>query len=123
MKFLGDIPIGRATIVRLRALGHDTISVRDRLPPNAADPEIIRLAITEERIILCFDLGFSDLVATAGQTIPSVITFRTTIHNAEYINRRLETILPEIEADLARGVLVTVEDTRVRIRPLPINRK
>ncbi|NLU19836.1 MAG: DUF5615 family PIN-like protein [Phycisphaerae bacterium] len=59
MRFLGDIPFGRATLDYLRRQGHDVIGVCDRLPPNASDEEIVRLAITENRIILCFDLDFS----------------------------------------------------------------
>ena len=120
MRFLGDIPIGRTTLEHLRRQGHDAVGLRDRLRPTACDADIVRLAAAEDRIILCFDLGFSSLVALAGVQLPSVVTFRTRRHGAEYINQRLDAVLPEITLDLSRGALATVEDYRVRIRPLPV---
>ena len=120
MKFLADIPIGRATLQHLKLQGHDAISVRDRLPPTSPDPDIIRLAAAEERIILCFDLGMAELVALSGQVLPSVITLRTSRHGVEFVNQRLDSIIPEIASELLRGVLATVEDHRVRVRSLPI---
>lgn len=122
MKFLGDVPIGRETIEYLRHAGHDAVRAIERLPGDATDTALVQLAVREQRVILCFDLDFSAIVATSAQQRPSVITFRTTRRNATYITERLGGILPEITADLERGVLVTVEDTRVRIRPLPVVR-
>jgi len=39
---------------------------------------------------------------------------------ADAVNRRLEGLLPEQAEALASGVLILVEDTRYRIRRLPI---
>jgi predicted nuclease of predicted toxin-antitoxin system len=123
MKFIGDIPIARATLERLSLAGHDAISVRDRLSPKASDPEILRLAAMEGRVVICFDLGLADLVALSRQPLPSVITFRTSRHRADYMTRRQESVLPDIADDLKRGALVTIEDARVRVRPLPVQMK
>lgn len=120
MRILGDIPIGCATREFLKACGHDVINVRDRLPPTASDPDIIRLAVAEDRIVLCFDLDMAGLVALSREYLPSVITLRTSRQSAEYVNKRLLAILPDIESESARGALVTVEDHRVRIRELPV---
>ena len=38
----------------------------------------------------------------------------------ETVNARLEVVLPLVEADVAAGAIVTVEDVRVRCRLLPI---
>lgn len=123
MKFIGDIPIARATLDYLNHSGHDAIGVKDRLSPKASDPEVLRLAAAEGRIVICFDLGFADLVALSRQRLPSVITFRTSRHRADYITRRLASVLPDIADDLKRGALVTIEDARVRVRPLPVQTK
>ena len=120
MKFLGDVAIAQLTIDHLRRQGHNAIRVVDRLPPTASDAEIVRLATTEGRVILCFDLDFGALVALAGGRSPSVVTFRTTKQRPTYINRRLDAILEDIEEDLLRGALATVEDHRVRVRSLPV---
>ena len=62
------------------------------------------------------------LVALSGEPLPSVITFRTSKQHAAYLKARLDELLPEIQQDLLKGVLATVEDDRVRIRMLPILR-
>jgi predicted nuclease of predicted toxin-antitoxin system len=123
MKFLGDVPIGRATIELLRQAGHDVVRAVDRLPPTATDGELVQLAVRDERVILCFDLDFGAIVAKSGHARPSVITFRTTRRHPAFINERLKEVLAQIEADLPRGVLVTIEDWRVRVRPLPVVRR
>ncbi|MEK6643767.1 MAG: DUF5615 family PIN-like protein [Planctomycetota bacterium] len=120
MRFLGDIPIGRVTLTHLTSLGHDAIHVSARLPPTAKDSEIIHLAATEQRIVLCFDLGMAELVALSGLKLPTVITFRTTRRKAEHINRHMDILLAELGDELLTGLLVTVEDLRLRVRPLPI---
>ena len=120
MKFLGDIPISRRTLQYLQNQGHDAVAAGERLAPTASDAEIIRLAASEERVILCFDLGFAELVALSGEKLPSLITFRTTRQQPDFINSRLDDVLPEIMEDLERGALATVEDHRVRVRPLLI---
>ena len=123
MKFLGDIPIGRSTIEMLRELGHDAVRAADRLSPMASDRELVELAVREERIILCFDLDFSAIVAATGQCRPSVVTFRTFRRSATEVNARLQQALNELKDDLPKGVLVTIEDARIRVRPLPVVRR
>jgi predicted nuclease of predicted toxin-antitoxin system len=120
VKFLADIPIGRETVEYLRLLGHDCVRAAERLPANASDPEIIRLAVAEGLVVLCFDLDFAALVALSRERLPSVVTFRTSLHRPAYINQRLGAVLSELEPELARGALATVEDGRVRVRALPI---
>lgn len=120
MRFLGDIPIGRATIEHLTAHGHDAVHVSALLPSTATDLEIVDAAIREGRTILCFDLDFSAIVAASGLRAPSVVTFRTRIRNSRYINRRLDAVLEVIEPELTRGAMVTVDDGSVRIRTIPI---
>lgn len=121
MKFLADIPIGRATTAYLQKHGHDCVRVADRLLPTASDSEIVRLAAIENRVIICFDLGMASIVALSGHKLPSVITFRTKRQSAEVINAKLDAILPALSADLENGVLATVEDRRVRVRRLPVS--
>ena len=118
MKFLGDIPISSRTLQHLQNQDHDAVAAREQLAPTASDAEIIRLAASESRVILCFDLGLAELVALSGEKLPSLITFRTTRQQPDFINSRLDEVLPEIAGDLERGALATVEDHRVRVRPL-----
>lgn len=115
-----DIPFAKSTVQLLRSLGHDAIHVIDRLPANAPDREIVALASAERRTIVCFDLDFAAIVATAGAIAQSILTFRTTGRGASFVERTLLELLPQVESDLQKGALVTVDDNSVRIRSLPI---
>ena len=120
MRFLADIPIGRSTIEYLKGSGHDVLRVSDRLSATASDSEIVRLAVAESRIVLCFDLGVAQLVALSGKQLPSIVTLRMTRQSALFVNERLGAVLPMIAEELDRGALAAVEDFRVRVRSLPI---
>ena len=66
------------------------------------------------------DLDFSAIVALSGRAAPSVISLRLTSSRIETVNARLEQVLLAIESDLMQGALVTVEDSRLRTRKLPL---
>lgn len=122
MKFLGDVPVARLTLDYLRSLGHDCISIRESLPHTAKDEAIVSLAIEENRVILCFDLDMATIVAQSGKRLPSVVTFRTSRQGGPYIITRMPSVLQELEANAALGLLLVVEDARIRVRRLPILR-
>jgi hypothetical protein len=62
--------------------------------------------------------GLGHDVARVG--IASVILLRLSTARIELVNDVVERALPNLESDLADGVLVTIEDARVRVRKLPI---
>jgi predicted nuclease of predicted toxin-antitoxin system len=74
------------------------------------------------RVILTFDLDFSDLLATGLHELPSVVVFRLQNQTPVSVNPRLLQLLVEREDDLAEGVIVMVEEKRYRLRRLPIHR-
>src|SRR5437870_11626889 len=104
----------------LRDQGHDALHLRERGMHRAADAEIFRVALAEERIVLTFDLDFSDIAAFAQDDRARVIVFRLANARARNVIDRLTTVLRESEEVFRRGVIVVVEDTRHRIRYLPI---
>lgn len=120
MRILADVHISPRTVELLRSLGHDTVPVSDALAPTAADHEIVAEAIRDRRFILTQDLDFSAIVALSGRTMPSVVSLRLTSSRIEAVNARLEQVLPVIQADLVHGTLVTVENSRIRTRKLPL---
>jgi predicted nuclease of predicted toxin-antitoxin system len=86
---------------------------------RAADRETERARV-DDAIVLTFDLDFGDVLAMAVLEKPSVIIFRLTDERPESVNPRLATVLEERSADLESGALVLVEDSRYRVRKLPI---
>jgi predicted nuclease of predicted toxin-antitoxin system len=120
MKLLADVHTAPRTVDFLRALGHDVIRTPEVLPADAADEEIIRHAFDHGRVIVTQDLDFSALVALSGANRPSVPSPRLSSSRAEHVNEVLQRVLPDVEAPLHAGAIVSVEDERVRIRDLPI---
>ena len=98
------------------------ISVINRSPATASDAEIVRIANSEGSVVVCFDLDFAAIVAMSGDVRPSVVTLRTTLRGPGFVTPVLERPLPAIENELRARCLVSVEDDRVCVRPLPLAR-
>ena len=120
MKLLADLHISPRTVEFLVSLGHDIVRINSILPVTSPDELIVARAIEEQRTILTQDLDFSALIALTGETLPSLITLRLSSSRIEYVNAVLQKVLPALEQDVGIGMLITVEDERVRRRPLPI---
>jgi predicted nuclease of predicted toxin-antitoxin system len=73
--------------------------------------------------VLTFDFDFGDLLALGVLDKPSAIIFRLTDERADAVNQGLSTVLNERGAELESGALILVEDTRYRIRKLPMRRE
>ena len=112
--------ISPATVQHLIELGHDVVRVSAVMPNNAADREIVDWAVAHERAVLTQDLDFSDIVALSGAGRPSLITLRLSDSRVDNVNRVLSSVLFRLESQVSNGIAVTVEDSRVRIRRLPI---
>jgi predicted nuclease of predicted toxin-antitoxin system len=104
----------------LRQLGHDVIRINEILPATAPDPAIVARAVGDGRTILTQDLDFSALIVLTRKAAPSLISLRLSSSRIEHVNTVLHRILPELEEEVQRGVLVTVEDHRIRRRRLPL---
>jgi predicted nuclease of predicted toxin-antitoxin system len=122
MRFLADAGISPATIEYLTARGHDAIHVRSIGLQRAADSILVERATAEGRIILTFDLDFGDILALQVRDKPSVMIFRLSDERAAQVNSRLGIVIDECADDLSVGALVLVEDSRYRVRKLPIGR-
>ena len=123
MKVLADMPISPKTVIYLNSLGYQGIRV-DRLEmQKAEDEEIINYAYENDMVILTMDLDFGAILAHLGWGKPSVIIFRLNNPDINQVNTLLNKILREIKPDLERGVIVIVEEDRVRIRDLPIEKE
>lgn len=121
MRLLCYLHLSPVTVQFLRHLGHDAIRATERLPATAADEEILELARTDGRVLVTQDLDFGALLAASGARAPSVVTLRLALPHVEAVNRVLAATLSAAETALTQGAIVSAEDQRVRIRPLPID--
>ena len=120
LRFLADMNLSPITVDILQREGWDMVRVSTLLPANASDAEILVLARRQNRVVVTQDLDFSALLALGGYAQPSLITLRLSNTDPSLVTERLRQIAPQSEQALEEGSAVTVDDSSLRIRRLPI---
>ena len=106
-------------IETLNGVGIEAIHWSTIGPSNAPDDEIMKYAGAHGFIVLTNDLDFGTALALTNLPKPSVVQLRMDELDPVIVGDRLTSILLRLRAELESGALVTVEDTRVRLRLLP----
>jgi predicted nuclease of predicted toxin-antitoxin system len=122
MRFLADMGVDIRVVQWLRQNGHDAKHLRDEGLHRIPNGEIFVKAISENRVIVTFDLDFGEIVALSQGGKASVILLR--LHNTRtpHLIQRLATVLADATEALEQGAVVVVEESRHRIRYLPLGR-
>jgi predicted nuclease of predicted toxin-antitoxin system len=122
MKFLVDNALSPAISARLAEAGHDAIHVRDVGMHASADDEVFDLAENEGRVIVSSDTDFGALLAVRRKRTPSFILFRRSQGRRpkEFVSQVLY-LVERYTEQLRLGCILTVGDTSVRLRLLPVD--
>jgi predicted nuclease of predicted toxin-antitoxin system len=84
-------------------------------------PMIARSSMRRSKpMIVAEDADFGTILAMRGESRPSAILFRCRFKSTERLLPLLLASLPRFDVDLAAGAIVVIEETRIRVRRLPI---
>ena len=122
MRFLADMGVALRVVDWLREAGHDARHLRDEALHRLPDGEVFAKADAEDRILLTFDLDFGEILALSGSRSVSVVLFRLRNTRTPHVIDRLARVLETSGQALEEGAVVVVEDTRHRVRRLPLGR-
>lgn len=100
--------------------GIDAVHVAELGMGESADETILATARTMGRIVCTLDSDFHALMALTGASRPSVILIRKQRLNGLAMANLLLGILTRPDLELAKGALVTVTDSGLRVRRLPV---
>lgn len=122
MRFLADMGVSQRVVEWPRREGRDAIHLREERLQRLDDRGIFSKAIAERRIVLTFDLDFGEIAAFIRNQPASIIVFRLRNDRSLHVIERLKAVLPDCAKALENGAVVSVEDSRHRVRFLPIGK-
>lgn len=120
MRFLADMGVSTRIVEWPRHQNHEALHLRDEGLYRMPDTEIFDKALSEQRIVITFDLDFGEIAALAKRRVISVILFRLHNTRTSHVIERLSAVLTDSKEALQQGAVVVVEESRHRIRYLPI---
>jgi predicted nuclease of predicted toxin-antitoxin system len=120
MKLLLDMGVSPRTADHLNGLGHDAIHLRSQGLQLLADIEVVRLAESEGRTVVTFDLDYARIIALERLARPSVVLLRLERFTTDVVNSMLESLLADFSDELQDGAILVVDSHRLRLRRLPI---
>lgn len=117
MRFLADENVSRLVLDRLRADGHDVVSIAET-DPGASDQDVLQLANSAMIILITEDQDFGELVIRHRLPVLGVPLLELDRLSNEAEAERVASVVAQ-HADRFAGSLVVVEPARTRVRPLP----
>jgi len=101
----------------MREHGHDVASVWES-SRGSADDAVLARAQREQRVVVTFDKDFGELAFRRGLAAScGIVLFRIEARDPTTLAHRLVNVLHS-QPDW-RGVFASVDEDRIRIRPLP----
>ena len=117
-----DQGLPRSTILHLRDAGLKADHIGEVGLAAAADSTILARARDYAQIVVTLDADFHAQLALSGAAGPSVIRIRIEGLKAKQLADLLVRVLEQCGDDLKSGAMVTVTESSVRIRHLPLVR-
>lgn len=119
MKLLIDMNLSPDWVAIFERQGWQVLHWSMAGDPRAIDSVIMKWAYANGYVVFTHDLDFGTLLAITRVQGPSVIQVRTQDIMPQSLGDRLVQILRQYESVLEKGALVTVDETKSRVRILP----
>jgi predicted nuclease of predicted toxin-antitoxin system len=120
MKVLVDMNLSPRWATELQSAGFETVHWSKVGEATAPDEEILAWCASHDHVLLTHDLDFSAILAASGGGSPSVVQLRSGNVVPDAMLARVARALRQVESELARGALVTIEPDTHRVRLLPL---
>ena len=104
----------------LREHGWEVVHWSDIGDARASDRDIMDWAVAHQYVVFTHDLDFGTMLALSHEGGPSVFQVRAENVLPDYLEDSVIAALNQHEADLSSGALVVVDESRSRVRVLPI---
>lgn len=114
LKLLVDVGVGKNVEKWLLNQGYDIKSVRD-IDPRMPDKEILKIAVSDGRMVITMDKDFGELVYNSGLPHTGVLLLRLEDARADEKIKIVEKILEKYSNKLLNKFCV-FKDGRLRIR-------
>lgn len=114
MKLLLDTCVASQARATLQAAGHDVEATVD-WPRDPGDDEILSYAFSSARVLVTLDKDFGELAIVHGRSHAGIL--RLVDIRADHHGLHCAHAVAKYGNELAAGAIVTVEPTRVRVRP------
>lgn len=118
MKLLIDMNLSFGWVEVFEEQGWQAVHWSTVGDPRATDTTIMQWARTKGYVVFTHDLDFGSLLATTCAQGPSVIQVRTQDIMPQSLGNRLVQILQQHESAIESGALITVDETKYRVRIL-----
>ena len=120
ISILLDQGLPRSAASLLRDEGWDVLHTGDIGLSRSTDRQILEFARNEQRVIITLDSDFHTILALTNASTPSVIRIRLEGLRGPDLALLIKRIWSRIEPQVKKGAMVTVTESGIRIRNIPV---
>jgi predicted nuclease of predicted toxin-antitoxin system len=122
VKVVVDMNLSPSWIDRLSEHGFDAVHWSAIGAATARDDEILAWARTNGFLVLTHDLDFTAILAATADQAPSVVQLRMQDLLSESALEAVTSALRAHSEDIAKGALLSIDESGARVRILPLRR-
>jgi predicted nuclease of predicted toxin-antitoxin system len=115
-----DQGLPRSAASLLRDEGWDVLHTGDIGLSRSTDRQILEFNRNEQRVIITLDSDFHTILALTNASTPSVIRIRLEGLRGPDLALLIKRIWPRVEPQVKKGAMLTVTESGIRIRNIPV---